>query len=98
MIRLAATIPLEVAHLGTDGVMHGHSLSAEVWTSRPVDLDAWRAELVAATAHIGFRPLHDSIGGRTFEDVGHAILAAVDGADRVVIRLPTLGHVIEVSR
>ena len=72
-VHRAATVALEVAHLGTDGVLHGHSLTAEVWTEGEVDLDRWRAEIAAAAAAIEGR-LEETVGGRTFEDVALRLL------------------------
>ena len=69
---IAATAPLEIAHKGLDGVLHGHSLSVEAWTERPLDLDEWRARIAAGIAHIGRGTLEETIGGRTFEEVGAA--------------------------
>jgi hypothetical protein len=93
----AATVPLEVAHLGTDGVLHGHSLTAEVWTLESVDLDAWRAQVTEAAARIEGR-LEATIQGRTFEDVAMTLLTSLPAAHRVVIRLPTRGHTVELCR
>jgi hypothetical protein len=96
-ILRAATVALEIAHLGTDGKMHGHSLTVEAWTIEPVDLDAWKARVGAALAEIEGQ-LEETIGCRTFEDVGAAALEALPEAHRVVVRLPTRGHVIECER
>jgi hypothetical protein len=93
----AATIPLEIAHLGTDGVLHGHSLTAEVWTEAEVDLDVWRQQITRATAALSGQ-LEATIGGRTFEDVASQVLACLPDACRVVIRLPTQGHAVELWR
>jgi hypothetical protein len=93
-----ASVSLEIAHLGEDGVMHGHSLIAEVWTHADTCLDAWRAKIVATTAHINLGQLETTIFARTFEDVAIWILDAMPEAYRVVIRLPTYGHAIEVYR
>lgn len=93
----ACTVPLEIAHMGDDGVMHGHSLTVEVWTDRDVCLDAWRAIAVAGLAHIEGQ-LEVTIGGRTFEDVGAAVMGALPDAVRAVVRIPTRGHSIEVCR
>jgi hypothetical protein len=95
--RRAATVPLEIAHRGIDGVLHGHSLTAEVWTAIAVDLDDWRCSVTAvATAIEGM--LEDTIRARTFEDVAGIFLERLPDADRVVIRLPTRGHAIEAVR
>ena len=93
----AATVPLEIAHLGLDGAMHGHSLTAEVWTRDEVDLDAWRAVVSEAAGRVEGH-LETTIQGRTFEDVATALLAHLPAACRVVIRLPTRGHAVELSR
>ncbi len=93
----AATVALEVAHLGTDGRMHGHSLTAEIWTYDAVDLDGWRATVGAAASAIEGR-LEDTIRARTFEDVAEALLERLPAAFRVVLRLPTRGHAVEVVR
>ena len=93
----ASTVPLEVAHRGVDGLMHGHSLVAEVWTEADVDLDDWCAVLRRATTAMEGQ-LETTIGARTFEDVAAAILAAVPAACRVVLRLPTRGHCVDLSR
>lgn len=93
----AATVALEVAHFGEDGVLHGHSLTAEVWTDKACCLDAWRDRVMSAACPIQGR-LEETIGGRTFEDVGVAMLNALPEAVRVVVRLPTRGHLVEVSR
>ena len=97
MILRASTVPLEVAHLGMDGVMHGHSLTIEAWTDQPVDLDAWRDRMRDATAPFEGQ-LERTIGARTFEDVAEAVLAALPECVRVVVRLPTRGHVVEAVR
>ena len=95
--RRAATVPLEIAHLGLDGVLHGHSLTAEVWTRAEMDLDAWRAEITAVATELEGR-LEETIQGRSFEDVARALLDRLPSADRVVVRLPTRGHVVELDR
>ena len=96
-VSRAATVPLEIAHLGLDGVLHGHSLTAEVWTEQEVDLDIWRQDVAAAAAAIEGR-LEDTISGRTFEAVALALLEQLPMACRVVIRLPTRGHLVEMAR
>ena len=93
----AATVPLEIAHLGTDGVLHGHSLVAELWTEMDLDLDRWREEVAAVAGSIEGR-LEATIEARTFEDVALAFLRRLPDACRAVIRLPTRGHVVDVSR
>lgn len=93
----AVTVAVEVAHLGTDGVLHGHSLTVEVWTDRACCLDAWKARVAEAVTEIDGQ-LEQTIGGRTFEDVGAWVLEAVPEAIRVVVRLPTRGHVVECER
>ena len=98
MITLrAATVPIEIAHRGLDGVMHGHSLTAEVWTAAEVDLDAWRAMVGSVTAGMEGQ-LEATIGARTFEGVAASILDRLPDACRVVVRLPTRGHCVEVTR
>ena len=97
-IRLAATVAIEIAHSGTDGRMHGHSLAVEVWTSAAICLDAWRAEVAAALEPVDGGVLEDTISGRTFEALGAAVLAALPAARCVVVRLPSRGHVVEVCR
>lgn len=92
-----AIVPLEIAHLGLDGVMHGHSLVLEVSAAEWTCLNAWRARVAADIAHIEGQ-LELTIGGRTFEDVADAVLAAVPAASRVVVRLPTGGSFLEVVR
>ncbi len=96
MLR-AATVPIEIAHRGVDGVMHGHSLTAEVWTAAEVDLDAWR-ETVRAVTHAMEGQLEMTIGVRTFEGVATSILDHLPEACRVVVRLPTRGHCVEAMR
>ncbi len=91
------TLALEVAHHGEDGVLHGHSLTIELWTERQTCLDAWRAEVRGRIAHIEGQ-LEATIGGRTFEEVAAAILDAVPEAVRVTVRLPSRGHAIEATR
>lgn len=93
----AATVPLEIAHLGTDGILHGHSLLAEVWTEAVVDLDVWRDEIRQVAAVIEGQ-LEATIKGRTFEDVAVEFLNRLPLACRVVVRLPTRGHAIDLSR
>ena len=93
----AATVPLEIAHLGLDGALHGHSLTAEVWTRDEVDLDSWRATVGEAAQRVEGR-LETTIHGRTFEDVAAALMASLPGAFRVVIRLPTRGHAVDLCR
>jgi hypothetical protein len=97
MFTRAATVPLEIAHLGTDGVLHGHSLTAEVWTHDSVDLDVWREQVAEVAARIEGR-LEATIHGRTFEDVALTLLTSLPTAHRVVIRLPTRGHAVELCR
>ena len=96
-VSRAATVPLEIAHLGTDGRMHGHSLTAEVWTEAEVDLDDWRDQIAVVAAGIEGR-LEQTIQGRTFEDVAQTMLDRLPDATRVVVRLPTRGHAVEVIR
>jgi hypothetical protein len=93
----ACTVPLEIAHYGLNGVMHGHSLTVEVWTGRDICLNAWRMEVAASLAHIEGQ-LEVTIGGRTFEDVAVEVLRVLPDAVRAVVRLPTAGHLIEVCR
>ena len=96
-MKRAATVALEVAHRGLDGTLHGHSLTIEAWTDAMVDLDAWREELEAVAAGIEGL-LEQTIGGRTFEAVAGAVLDRLPGCTRVVLRLPTRGHVVEATR
>ena len=96
-MRRGSTVAVEVAHRGMDGVLHGHSLTIEAWTEQPVDLDAWRARLEGIAASIEGE-LEQTIGGRTFEDVAGAVLDRLPDCDRVVVRLPTRGHVVEATR
>lgn len=98
MSRRAATVPIEIAHRGLDGVVHGHSLSVEVWTNESVCLEVWHKQIVTNIAYISRGMLEETIGGRTFEDVGVATLDALGSATKVVIRLPTLGYSVEVCR
>jgi hypothetical protein len=93
----ACTVPLEIAHIGDDGVLHGHSLTVELWTDRDVCLDAWRTAAVAGLAHIEGQ-LEATIGGRTFEDVAVAVMTALPDAVRAVVLMPTRGHAVEVCR
>jgi hypothetical protein len=93
----AATISLEVAHMGLDGILHGHSLVVEVWTENELCLDAWRARIEERTAYIEGQ-LEKTISGRTFEDVAVAILSALPEAVRVIVTVPTLGHRVEATR
>ena len=95
-ILLAVTVPVEIAHRGVNEIMHGHSLTLEVWTDRSVDLDAFVADVKEAVAHIDHGPLEDTIGARTFEDVAAAV-ARCTQAKRVVVRLPTKGYVIDLT-
>ena len=97
MILHASTVALEIAHLGTDGVMHGHSLTIEAWTAQSVDLDDWHARMAAVASSIEGQIEH-TIGGRTFEDVAEAVLTALPECVRVVVRLPTRGHIVEAAR
>ena len=96
-ILRAATVPVEIAHRGLDGVLHGHSLTAEVWTATEVDLDAWKREVAAIASEIEGQ-VEETIGGRSFEDIAETILTRLPSACRVVIRLPTRGHAIEVTK
>ena len=96
-VQRAVTVSLEIAHRGLDGVLHGHSLTVEVWTDSVADLDALKAQVQVAVAHIQGQ-LEDTINGRSFEDVGVAVLADVQDACRAVVRVPTRGHVVEVTR
>ena len=96
-ISRAATVALEIAHLGLDGVLHGHSLTAEVWTESEVDLDLWRETVATAASAIEGR-LERTIHGRTFEDVALAFLQRLPDASRVLVRLPTRGHAVEMQR
>ncbi len=93
----AATVPLEIAHHGIDGRLHGHSLTVEAWTAHDVDLDVWRARLERVVAAIE-GPIERTIGGRTFEDIAAAVLHGLPEADRAVISLPTRGHRVEARR
>jgi hypothetical protein len=94
----AASTSLEIAHHGTDGKPHGHSLILEVWTFEDTCLDTWRDRITAATRFIGDGFLEDTIGGRTFEDVASAVLRVLPEASRLTLRLPSLGHAIEARR
>ena len=96
-VSRAATVALEIAHLGLDGVLHGHSLTAEIWTESEVDLDAWRETIATAAAEIE-GGLERTIHGRTFEDVARALLERLPTASRAVIRLPTRGHAVQMQR
>lgn len=97
MILRAATVAVEVAHRSPEGVLHGHSLTVEAWTPRDTCLDAWRGEMAHALAPLENGPL-EKTAGRTFEDVAMWILERLPDAVRVVVRLPTRGHAVEVSR
>ena len=96
-VARAATVPLEVAHRGLDGSLHGHSLTAEVWTHEVIDLDLWRRQVEAVASQVEGH-LESTIGARTFEDVASEILTRLPAAHRVVVRLPTRGHAVEVCR
>ena len=97
LMQWASTVAVEVAHLGTDGVMHGHSLLLEAWTDQRTCLDAWKARLSRVADEITGE-LERTIGARTFEDVGVFVLASVPECTRVIVRLPTKGHLVEVIR
>lgn len=92
-----ATVPIEIAHHGIDGSLHGHTLVAEVWTHIAVDLDCWKK---AVEGHV--EPLErdklENIAGRTFEDVVGFIFTQCPDAYKVTIRLPSRGHAIEAVR
>ena len=88
---------MEVAHFGVDGLLHGHSLTAEVWTASTVDLDRWQDTVRLATSGMEGQ-LEATIGARTLEDVAAAILGALPDACRVVLRLPTRGHCVDFER
>ncbi len=94
-MKRAATVPVEIAHLGTDGVLHGHSLTIEAWTAADVCLDEWHKSLAKVAATIEGR-LETTIGGRTFEDVATNVMKALPGCCEVVIRLPTKGHIVRL--
>ena len=93
----AATVAVEVAHRGVDGRMHGHSLQVEVWTADEVDLDRWREQVAEVAAAIEGQ-LEDTIAARTFEAVASVFLERLPGANRVVLRLPSRGHAVEMVR
>lgn len=94
----AATVSLEIAHRGENGVLHGHSLSVEVLTHKDTCLDVWKAEVTAALAYINLGQLEETIKARTFEDVIEAIFDALPDASHVSLRLPSYGHVIHATR
>jgi hypothetical protein len=97
IVRRATTIALEIAHFGENGVLHGHTMMLEAWTDRNTCLDAWQELIRQRTAHIEGQ-LEQTIGGRTFEDVAVAALKVLPEAVRVVVRLPSRGHVVEAIR
>src|SRR4051812_49273103 len=93
----AVTVPLEIAHFGLNGKMHGHSLLVEVWTTKETCLNAFRSEVTAKLAHIEGQ-LEVTINGRTFEELATAAMTAIPEATRIIIRLPTAGYWVEVCR
>ena len=95
MTLRGVTVSIEIAHRGVNGIMHGHSLSLEVWTSLDVDLDVFSADVRDAVAFMDHAPLEDTIQARTFEDVAERVLTETR-ADRVVLRLPSKGYLVEV--
>ncbi len=97
-ILRAATVPFEMCHRGLDGALHGHSLLVEVWTAEDCDLDAFKADVERIAQTICAGPIEGTIYGRTFEDIGAAVLDLCDRATRVTVRLPTRGHVVEITR
>jgi hypothetical protein len=96
-ILRAASISLEVAHHSPEGVLHGHSLMVEAWTPDCVCLDAWKAEMTSRLAVFETGPL-EATAGRTFEDVAIKVLELLPSATRVIVRLPSRGHAVEVTR
>jgi hypothetical protein len=97
MILRAATVAIEVAHRSPEGVLHGHSLSIEAWTPRDTCLDAWRDEMARALAPLENGPLENTVG-RTFEDIARHALEVLPDAVRVIVRLPSRGHAVEITR
>lgn len=96
-MQWASTVAVEIAHLGTDGVLHGHSLTIEAWTDQRTCLDAWKARLSSVADEMAGH-LERTIGARAFEDVGAFVLASLPECTRVIVRLPTRGHLVEVTR
>jgi hypothetical protein len=93
----AVEVPIEIAHHSITGAIHGHTLMLTVWTRDAVDLDQWRADVAEAVAYMENGFLEDRVG-RTFEDVALAVLDRVEAAERVQVRLPSRGHIIEARR
>lgn len=97
MILRTASAPVEIAHCGVDGVLHGHSLIVEATTRDAICLDEWRAQLAECLAGIEGQ-IERTIGARTFEDVALVVMQRMPAACRVVVRLPTRGHSVEATR
>jgi hypothetical protein len=95
-IARAVTVEVEVAYRGTDGALHGHSLTVEVWTDRPCCPDAWKARVVEALSEAEVSVLGTPC--TPLEGLAAAALDAIPEAFKAVVRLPTRGHVVECER
>ncbi len=96
-ILRGATVALEVMHYSPQGVLHGHSLRVEMWTTAETCLDAWRARMASQLA-VMERGTLEQTAGRTFEDVAIMALRLLPEAVRAVVRVPTRGIFVEVTR
>lgn len=106
MTMLAAvTVNIECAHTDTFGRLHGHSYLVEVWFIAGPDLDMVKAAVGEVAKVIDHTELEKSTGGSRMEDVAlwfltRCNLIANGGMDtrKIVVRRPTLGYIVEVTK
>lgn len=98
MIEIAVTANLECAHKDSMGRIHGHSYLIEGWFHQGRDLVALHEEFRSAAASVDHSLLEDSVGGPRMEDIAAWFLHKLPEANRIVVRRPTLGFIVEARR
>ena len=98
MIEIAITVNLECAHKDELGKIHGHSYLVEVWRDAGPDLVIFAKMVNEIAAKVDHTMLDDSIGDPNMEGIGAWFLKQIPESSRIVIRRPTLGYVVNVTR
>ena len=97
MILRAVTVNVEAAHMDVDGRIHGHSYTVECWTASEVDLSQFQRDMRALAANIDHTKLESSVGDPSMEAMAKWF-ADRASLDRVVVRRPTLGCIVDYVR
>ena len=98
MIEVAVTANVECGHRDEIGRVHGHSYVVEVWFPAGPDFVVLNAFVRDVAAGVDHSMLEDTVGSSRMEDLADWFLRQISTATRVIVRRPTLGFTVEVSR